>query len=687
MIKNPDNYDLEKFLATYYDEILKSTNKEKYMFDYTKFDLFYEINYNDEIVGFITLENNDSDENLMVNECYVKPEARGENLFFKTYSNIANNTEKQLFIRKPNKNLINVLLHNGLAFKMQGDVVISYVDFIVELKDTYKNSKIKHHYKKVNNENSCFTTNLFDLNLSATLFFDNNHVYSRKYDVLCVCEARKYDLKKYSIRKKLKKIQPKYLDETFESISNNLTDAFDFFKNLDENFSNSNKTKNRFLNEHPEFKDENFDRLSINHDFIINCPLCGELTQKSAIYCHNCGFNLEKTIIKSRKKYDLAPVGDVDDFEEYYIEKSNEFAHDNQIQQDFNELMNIFDDEEEMKDAFQSMLEATGELALVSRELHKEPSDSLKIIDYNLLGINRNNYDSNEEKKLNIEKSSYALVKYTNEHPTPWKFDYYLKSIDDNAFDRIIEKEYITKVMPDKYSELFENYSVEELIRESESYHDPDTTKEDMIEYFKEWSDYSWIVSRKGLEYLKMNPFLDFFTNNLMEFNIYEFKLFADKFNDTLSLEEIGDKYVNAKLTKALSNDDLDLYLDYVDYYFNLNLSKKEYDVALIYLIQRILYEINIWHLKEYHFAFDEALSIRTDYLLFKITKLSIDFDLESIYDEAYNSLKIEEIKFKYDDNYDHIKRLMDGESVYDISDELLDKSKEEGTFKSLFND
>lgn len=667
MIKNTNNIPLEKFLDTY-DEILKSINKEKYILDYTEFDLFYEIKHDDEIIGFITLQDNDS--KLIINECYIKPEYRGDNLFFKSYLDIINNAEKQVFIRKPNKNLINVLLHNDLAFKMD-NIIVSYVDFIVQLKDTYKNSKIKHNYKKVTDEKLYYTANLFDLNLSATLFFDNERIYSKSYETICICEARKYDLKKYSIRKKLKRIQPKYLDETFKTITSNLKKAFDHFKTMDETLSNSDKIKNNFLKENPEFKDKKAN-VHPNHDFIIKCPFCGKLTQKSVIHCHNCGFNLEKTIIRNENKIDLSPVPD---FEDEY----------NEYNMDDDEIRDIFDSEEEMKGAFNELLKATGELAFASGETQKEPPESLNLIDYDYLEINPKNYNKKEEKELNIEKSEYALVKYTNEHPTPWMYDYYLENIDDNAFDWIIEKEYITKVMPDKYPELFKNYTVEELIQESESSHDPDTTKEDMIKYFQEWSDYSWTVSEKGLKYLKDHPFLDFYTNNLLEFNIYEFKLFTDKYKDTLNLEEIGDKYINAKLTKALSKKELDMYLNYVDYYFNLNLAKKEYVTALKYLIQRLIYELNTWHLKEYHVAFDEVFSIRTGYLLFKITKLNMEFDLAGIYDDAYNSLEINKIKFNYDENYNHIKRLMNGEDIYEISGELLDKSEEEGKLKTLF--
>ena len=681
MIENDENFTLTNYLNISHPEIINSIKKEEYIFDYDGFDLFYEIKMEDEFVGFITLENDDLNKSWIINECYVMPEWRGNNLFFKNFVDIVKGTEKKVFIRKPNRNLINVLLNNNLAFKMPNDIVISYVDFIIELKDAFKNSKIKHNYKKVKNETAVFIANLFDFNMSCVLFFDDSHIFSKKYDVLCICEARKYDLKKYSIRKKLKKIQSKYLDETFNVISDNLASSFDYFKNSDVKLSNSNKIRSDFLTENPDFNNDSY-KITPVRDFIFNCPFCGELTQKSAIHCRNCGFNLEKTLIRDENKDNIVAIEDYDDFTDSFSD-SIEYDNENMLQA-HDEIRNIFDSEDEMREAFSKLTDSIGEMALISKELQKEPVNSLNIIDYDYLELDKDKYDSKEHDMLNIEKSIYCLVKYTNEHPTPWKYDYYLNDIDDNAFGWIIEKGYVTKVMPDKYYELFKDYTVEELKRESESYHDPETTKEDMIEHFIEWSDYSWIVSEKGLEYLESNPFLEFFTNNLMGFNIYEFKLFSDKNCNEMTIEEIGDKYINAKLKKALSNDELDIYLYYADYYFNLNLSKKEYETALIYLIQRIIYEINIWHLKEYHFALDEALSIRTDYLLFKITKLGLDFDLKTLYDEAYNSLKIEKIKFKYDENFVNVERMINGESVYDISDELLDKAKEQGRLKSL---
>ena len=75
MIENSDNLSLEMFLGSFYENLLKAVNKEKYIIDYDNFDLFCQITNNDDVVGFITLENNDN--SLIINECYIMPEERG----------------------------------------------------------------------------------------------------------------------------------------------------------------------------------------------------------------------------------------------------------------------------------------------------------------------------------------------------------------------------------------------------------------------------------------------------------------------------------------------------------------------------------------------------------------------------------------------------------------------------------
>lgn len=40
MIENSDNLSLEMFLGIFYENLLKTVNKEKYIIDYDNFDLF-----------------------------------------------------------------------------------------------------------------------------------------------------------------------------------------------------------------------------------------------------------------------------------------------------------------------------------------------------------------------------------------------------------------------------------------------------------------------------------------------------------------------------------------------------------------------------------------------------------------------------------------------------------------------
>ena len=266
--------------------------------------------------------------------------------------------------------------------------------------------------------------------------------------------------------------------------------------------------------------------------------------------------------------------------------------------------------------------------------------------------------------------STYACVKYTLENPTPWNLIDLNDYIDDNnGFNNAIDNGYIVKIMPDEFKEHFEKYSTEELIRQSQISIDEDTSKEEVIEILMDEGDYSWIVSDKGLNYLKSNEFLEFYTNNLIAYDVYEFKLFCRE-HDDLTFEEIGDEYVNIKLKKGLKKD-YDEYLKYLNYYFNLNFQKADYDNACVFLAQRIIYEINNWNSRKFIGFLDEALSIETDNLLFKFRKLDLKLDLKGIYDKAFEEFKIQKYKTDKDENYGFFTRLIDGESIYEINYEL----------------
>lgn len=638
MIENENNITLKEFINNSYNDLLKSMNNDKYVIEYNAFDLFLEICHEGEVVGFISLESHD--DALILNECYVKDDATGNNLFYDSFSGIVNGTSKMVFLRKPSKDIVNALIKNDLAYVLDDDIAVSRVDFIATLGDMFKNSKIKQNYRKVRDSGHELVGNLYDLNLCAVLAFDYDDVVSRDFETLIIFEARKNDLKKYSIRKKLKKVQPKYLKGTYELIAENIQDAYDFFKDTDSDFSNSKKIRARH-------SDLNYGLVEArpNSNFIGSCPVCDSVILKSSLYCGSCGFDLDSTVIRNRnldKPYDAED----DDADEEFLKSLEEF-----------------------------------------KKSYTRNLTTLRRIDYGLLDIDKSLNNKNDEKAFKEDIATYMTVKYTDENPTTWNIDHsYNDYIDPMGINNAIDEGYVEKIMPEDFAERFEKFSKEELIRESLYAIDPDTPKEKVIEQLTDEGDYSWIVSERGHEYLEAHPMYDFFATYIKWFNFYEFKLFYDKNLDKLGLEEIGNEYITRKLEKAFSKNEYDTYLIYMDYHFTLNMKRQDYASALAFLAQRIIYEINTWYLYDYHAPFDEALSLQTDELLFQFKKLNLDLDAGEIYKRAFDDFMIPQLKSDYNRNMIYFKRLLGDENIFDISGEMIENEQKKGNVKSPFS-
>ena len=293
-------------------------------------------------------------------------------------------------------------------------------------------------------------------------------------------------------------------------------------------------------------------------------------------------------------------------------------------------------------------------------------------IDFDLIEVNKSVYDKNEDRNLRTEKNVCKIVRFTDENPTPWNWGYDF-DYDERVFGDAVERGYLDKIMPDEFPERFKNYSKEELILQSQSYINPKTSKEDVIELLMEEGDYSWVVSEKGYEYLKSHPLFDFFVMHLIKFNMYEFILFSQKEN--LPIEETANTYIDLKLKKALIKGDVSCYLYYIDYHYTLSLKKKDYDSALYYMCQRIIFETNFWLLKKSHSFLDEAYDNETYYRLFDLVKLDLDLDLEGIYSKAFDEFKIPKYQINREKIYEIMVRLIDRrEDVYDVSSDLFDE-------------
>lgn len=285
-----DNVNLSEFLDENYPDISSSIKMEGYAVEYQNFHLFYELYFNDEVVGFVSIDNfHIVPTDLVINECYVMPEFRGNDIFANMLANLIVNPNFTYHLRNPNRILIEVLLKNGFAFKFADNLVASYIKFVFDLDTVYKNPKIKRFYKTPDIDIP-YKANIFDLDLCCVVFTDPMLNFIKYSDVVALTLPRKGDLKKYKLRKKLKRITEKYLDRCYDARMDYDDDILEFLATVEDDI-NELVSIERTLGTEDKLNDD-FRQCLIEHDLsdddgfriiesISNALENGELTVKS----------------------------------------------------------------------------------------------------------------------------------------------------------------------------------------------------------------------------------------------------------------------------------------------------------------------------------------------------------------------------------------------------------------------
>ena len=237
LFENHEGKLLDGFLDENYPEILKAIEKEGYNLDFKEFDFFQEINFENQVVGFMSFERFPLAEHQYgIMEAYVIPEYRGNNLLFDRLLQLMVLDNYEFYPRKPTKAFINVLLKNDCAFKLSSNFVLSYFKFMVDVtSEVYKNPRIKRFYKKP--LGLPHKANLFDMDLCSVMFKDIELDLVKYGNFFALSEPRKYDLKKYKCRKKLKRVSEKYIDDKFSIWEHNVDEILEFLQRKEEEFA------------------------------------------------------------------------------------------------------------------------------------------------------------------------------------------------------------------------------------------------------------------------------------------------------------------------------------------------------------------------------------------------------------------------------------------------------------------
>ena len=736
VIYNSNSITLEEFLKNSYEKIWESVKKEDYNLDFQHFDEFYEIPYENEIVGFIAVEKSNKFNTKSIVDCYIKPEKRGNNLLYKALIKLISSTHYYIISKKPTRSFILALLHYGLAYKISENLIISWFDFEVKANDLYKNSKIKKLYKKIdeNSDVSCHA-DLFDLECNSLIILDSDNLMSKNSAINIISEPRKYDLKKFNSRKKLKKVSVNYLENINDVKVENITDFLNFFNDLNfelnqyftvDNIIGSEDKLNddvvEFLNENHISLEDGFkirqDIINaLNDEEIINtfikfrfeflvsnreyigktidkkdnnnhCPFC-EKGMDIFYTCRICGHQFDSIKHPSEiiddmddgKSIDVKDLLSMEDFDpgefspknldfisqfNEFNEKLSDFLGDNydkffeSIQNgDFNTFDKILNDKSNLHNADWYFKEGN------------------KLDNWILNKIHEKNYDEFEVYESQSRIATYEYVKHIHENITPWKMES-LNKLNHIRFDMneyAINHGYLKKISGDEFADYLNQYSTDELIEEL-AYFDisPKKSKDDIINQLMDEGEFSLLVTEKGLDYLKSNLMLDFFADYLSEFLFYEFEIYYNLNKEDLSIHEIAEEYLNNEFKNAVKSGNLDVYLNYLEYYYKVNFDEGKFDQSLVYLIQRLIYEINIWYSKDNHTTFELGVSLKTGSFFNQLYKLGIDFNLEESFNIAFKEFKFGHLKQNREKIYDFAERLISGQHLMYINDNLLDE-------------
>ena len=742
IIYNLDSIDLEDFLKNYYEKIWDSIEKEGYILDFQNFNEFHEITFESDIVGFIALEELNIINSKLIVDCYIIPEARGNKLLYDYLIKLISNTHYSIISKKPTRSFALALLSYGLAFKVD-DLIISWLDFMVDVTDLYKNSKIKRLYKKIDPDfsDSFFKTDFFDLNTNCTLCRDFKKFVARNVENVVMSEPRKVDLKKYNSRKKLKTITSNYLanlfylredyEDKYLEFVNQLNEKLSSHFTLDNIIGSEDKLndetvkllKEVHLNHDDAFKIRNniidslndgeilarfislrFNFLAHNREYIGKiidedtqdnyCPFCDSYLDEIHYSCSKCGHYFGEVVHKAEIIDDDVIFDDLVNYDDEELSREsieeyfNYLTHNNDFLYEFNDFNEKFEslfgdnldsfftslfnkDFETAKDIITSS-SGINDMDWYVKEGNKLDNKILKLID-------DKNYDEFEVFDAQSRICAYQYVKHVNENITDWKSRSYsdLYHVVFNPFEYAINHGYVEKISGDEFIEYLNKFSSEELRIESEYFNlRISDSKESMVDELVKYKDFTYVITEKGLDYLKSNPMMDFFVENLEEFIFYEFERYYEDNKDGCGLEEIGIKFVNNEFKESFKKGDLDVYLRYLEFYFKLSFNNQDYDEALYYLIQRLIYEVNDWVSKyDFHLM---AFSFKTFIFFNKFINLNCDFDLKEIYNRAYKEFKFIHIRNYKDIIYDVAVSLLDGQPFIEIN-EILQKMHSSG--------
>ena len=658
------NESLNEVLMNNYSDILTEMKKEDYMPEYDSFVQFRELKYENETVGFLTLDTFlPTDVCLCLNECYILPEYRGKGILIEIIKELLCDENIRFYIRKPNYSFMKFLVKYGLAMELPSNIVASHIKFVVKGSERFTNKNIKKLYRRLTSQASefAFFAAGFNMDLCSVFFSDKFGLVAKKDNILTFANPRKEDLKKHKCRKKLNgltlqkmnNIQYVYainndkMDEFNKKLSLELdeknddvlvfidnngevrvnpnlkpNDMLEIFDAVEREFNSSNLSRSS-MNVRIEYLLEHFDKINDSVDLskfkhkekdFISCPFCGEYCYRDDDTCKTCGQKVKSL-----------------------FDKKDSFS-----------FRNIFKNAKELR-----------EKGYVGNLLKDRVHDRCI----------RKNYSIEEVESAQKKIANYEIVKYISQNRiyfNPPRFGYKYHHLNDSFDDeRACSEGYLRKISDDEFISRVQNeYTRDQLISEVEVEGMKFTGKEldeeiyNLTHYTDQWTRDVYEPTEKGIEFINSSQPMNIFSKYLRGFIYFEFEKYWLENKDKPELE-ICEGFVKKQYGEADRVELMYYYRNYLWYKYRLYSNEALTEKAIIKILQLAIFEVNLYYLKN-----------KRNYLMFvfdvgDVLKLIDVEDVDKYYDIAFDEFKLNLLKKHKNEAREYILTFLKGNEAY----------------------
>lgn len=233
-----DAFDLIEILRTKYSYIYDSIQDEGFILKYDQCNLFKELVCDRKVVGFCSYDFSREFLTVALNNIYVLPQFRGNQIFLKELENTMREHNKPS-IMEPTRFVVELLVKYGFACRINDNMVASAIEFIVPGYHVLSNGDY---------DNEELSTHFYDLKMCSCI-----HMLNLDESHIAYSAPLNYDIIHYDCIDNRQDMDENYFDEITGLFKNNDEMFMKILLNLEERLPLKNYTLEEIIGDENGF--------------------------------------------------------------------------------------------------------------------------------------------------------------------------------------------------------------------------------------------------------------------------------------------------------------------------------------------------------------------------------------------------------------------------------------------------